>query len=127
MEAYGAEVIRISGNYDDSVKEAASGAINFGRIIVSDTSYEGYMEIPKFVALGYTVMLKEIIEQLEGEIPTHVFLQGGVGGLASIIGIDQLEDYRTSLGLNSKSEVLVIGTEGDTDPELYQSILNDTF
>ncbi len=85
MEAYDAEVIRISGNYDDSVKAAASEAIKHKRIIVSDTSYQGYMEIPKFVALGYTVMLKEIIDQLEGDIPTHVFLQGGVGGLASAV------------------------------------------
>ena len=43
------------------------------------------MEIPKDVALGYTVMLSELVEQLDGEIPTHVFVQGGVGGLASAV------------------------------------------
>lgn len=85
MEAYGAEVIRIAGNYDDSVRQADADAREHGRIIVSDTSYEGYMEIPKDVALGYTVMLSEIVEQLDGEIPTHVFIQGGVGGLASAV------------------------------------------
>ena len=85
MEAYGAEVIRITGNYDDSVRQADMDAKANNRIIVSDTSYEGYMEIPKDVALGYTVMLSEIVEQLDGEIPTHVFVQGGVGGLASAI------------------------------------------
>lgn len=85
MEAYGAEVIRISGNYDDSVRQADVDAKANNRIIVSDTSYEGYMEIPKDVALGYTVMLAEIVEQLHGEIPTHVFIQGGVGGLASAL------------------------------------------
>jgi len=85
MEAFGAEVIRITGNYDESVRQADSDAKANGRIIVSDTSYEGYMEVPKDVALGYTVMLSEIVEQLNGEIPTHVFVQGGVGGLASAV------------------------------------------
>ncbi|MDV7341489.1 diaminopropionate ammonia-lyase [Terasakiella sp. A23] len=85
MEAYGAEVVRIAGNYDESVRLADSEAKAKGRVIVSDTSYEGYMEVPKDVALGYTVMLEEIVEQLNDEIPTHVFIQGGVGGLASAV------------------------------------------
>ncbi|MGF1706452.1 diaminopropionate ammonia-lyase [Enterovibrio baiacu] len=85
MESFGAQVIRITGNYDESVRTADTEAKKHGRVIVSDTSYEGYMEIPKDVALGYTVMLSEIVEQLDGEIPTHVFVQGGVGGLASAV------------------------------------------
>ena len=85
MEAFGATVIRIDGNYDESVRQADKDAKANDRIIVSDTSYEGYMEIPKDVALGYTVMLSEIVEQLNGDIPTHVFIQGGVGGLASAV------------------------------------------
>ncbi|MFD2176141.1 diaminopropionate ammonia-lyase [Veronia pacifica] len=85
MEQFGAEVIRIDGNYDESVRTAAEQAKQYNRIIVSDTSYEGYMDIPKDVALGYTVMLAEIIEQLDGEIPTHVVVQGGVGGLAAAV------------------------------------------
>ena len=85
MEAFGAEVVRIDGNYDDSVKTAASEAQAHGRIIVSDTSYPGYMEIPRDVALGYTVMLAEAVEQMQGKRPTHVFIQAGVGGLASAV------------------------------------------
>ena len=85
MEEYGAEVIRIEGNYDDSVKQAAADAERHGRIVVSDTSYPGYLEIPRDVATGYTVMLAEIVSQLEGDIPTHVFVQGGVGGLAASV------------------------------------------
>jgi len=85
IEAYGAQVIRVIGNYDASVRQADSDAKEFGRIIVSDTSYAGYLRIPKYVALGYTVMLKEIVSQLDGQIPTHVFMQGGVGGLASAV------------------------------------------
>jgi len=85
MEAFGATVNRISGNYDESVRQADAEAKLYGRIIISDTSYEGYMEIPKDVALGYTVLLSESVEQMGDEIPTHVFIQGGVGGLASAV------------------------------------------
>jgi len=85
MQDLGASVIRISGNYDDSVKQADRDAHQHNRIIVSDTSYAGYMDIPADVALGYTVLLTESIEQLAGDIPTHVFIQAGVGGLASAV------------------------------------------
>jgi diaminopropionate ammonia-lyase len=85
MQAFGAEVIRISGNYDESVRQAASDAATHGRIIVSDTSYPGYVDIPRDVALGYTVMLAEAVEQLDASIPTHVFIQAGVGGLAAAV------------------------------------------
>ena len=85
IEAFGARVIRITGNYDESVRQADTDAGSHGRIIVSDTSYEGYMEIPKDVAIGYTMLLSESIEQMNAEIPTHVFIQGGVGGLPSVV------------------------------------------
>ena len=85
MQALGAEVIRIDGNYDASVKQADNEASLHQRIIVSDTSYPGYMDIPKDVALGYTVMLAEAVEQMQGPIPTHVFIQAGVGGLAAAV------------------------------------------
>jgi len=84
-EAFGAKVIRITGNYDESVKHADREAKQLDHIIVSDTSYEGYMEIPKDVALGYTVLLAESVEQMNDQVPTHVFIQGGVGGLASAV------------------------------------------
>jgi diaminopropionate ammonia-lyase len=85
MQALGAEVIRVDANYDASVRQAASDAAEHGRIIVSDTSYPGYVDIPKDVALGYTVMLNEAVEQMGATIPTHVFIQGGVGGLAAAV------------------------------------------
>jgi diaminopropionate ammonia-lyase len=106
IEAFGAEVIRINGNYDASVRKADTDAKTNGRIIVSDTSYEGYMEIPKDVALGYTVMLSEIVEQLEGEIPTHVFVPGGVGGLASAVG-----GYFWDLWGNKRPRLVVVEPE----------------
>ncbi len=85
MEVLGAEVVRVSGNYDDSVRRAAEDAIAFERTVISDTSYPGYVDIPRDVMMGYTVMLAEIVDQLAGEKPTHVFVQAGVGGLAAMV------------------------------------------
>ncbi|APX74740.1 Diaminopropionate ammonia-lyase [Achromobacter insolitus] len=89
IEQYGAQVVRTAGNYDDSVRQAAQDAARLGRYVVSDTSYPGYMEVPKDVMQGYAVMADEALRQLreagDGELPTHVFLQGGVGGLAAAV------------------------------------------
>ena len=83
---YGAEIVRTSGNYDDSVREAQESARREGWFVVSDTSYEGYMEVPKDVMQGYTVMAAEAIGQLPYDgPPTHLFLQTGVGGMAAAV------------------------------------------
>jgi len=82
---YGAEVIEVRGNYDDSVRHAAREAGRNGWTVVSDTTYEGYREIPVDVMHGYGVMAREIIGQMAGPLPTHVVVQAGVGGLAAAI------------------------------------------
>jgi len=79
---YGAEIVRISGNYDESVEEAAALAFRNGWLVVSDTSYDGYEEIPRDVMQGYGTIAAEIVEA-HAQGFTHVFLQGGVGGLAA--------------------------------------------
>ena len=81
---YGALVNRIDGNYDESVRIAAKVAESNGYTVVSDTSYEGYTDIPKDVMQGYTVMVDEAMKQMN-VTPTHVFLQGGVGGFPSAV------------------------------------------
>ena len=81
---YGALVNRIDGNYDESVRIAAEVAELNGYTVVSDTSYEGYTDIPKDVMQGYTVMVDEAMKQMN-VTPTHVFLQGGVGGFPSAV------------------------------------------
>ena len=86
IEAYGAEVRRVEGNYDDSVRQCAADAEQHGWTVISDTSYPGYTEIPKDVMQGYGVMAAEAIAQLPAdEHPTHVFVQGGVGGMAAAV------------------------------------------
>ena len=87
IAAYGAEIVRIAGNYDESVEEAARLASMNGWHVVSDTSYDGYEEIPRDVMQGYGTIAAEIVEQSASErrqpAYTHVLLQGGVGGLAA--------------------------------------------
>lgn len=78
-----AEVVRVQGNYDESVRQCAKDAQEQGWVVVSDTSYPGYRKIPTWVMEGYTVMAKEIVDQLSEDIPTHVFVPGGVGGIAA--------------------------------------------
>ena len=85
IAAYGAEIVRITGNYDESVREAARLAAEHGWQVVSDTSYEGYEDIPRDVMQGYGVMIDELLDDT-GNAPcpyTHVIVQGGVGGLAA--------------------------------------------
>lgn len=81
---FGAEMIRVAGNYDDSVKEAARVAEEKGWIIVSDTSWPGYERIPGLVMQGYTALVREALRALP-EAPTHVFIQSGVGGIAAAV------------------------------------------
>lgn len=86
MEAFGAVVERIEGNYDESVRIAAKTAEANGWHLVSDTSWPGYTEPPRQVMTGYTLIVDEIMNSLDhSNLPTHVFVQGGVGGLACAI------------------------------------------
>ena len=87
IEAFGARVVRVDGNYDESVREAQRLADEHGWVVVSDTSYEGYEDIPGMVMQGYTVMAHEAVEQCAGlgGPPSHVFLQCGVGGFAAAV------------------------------------------
>lgn len=84
IEHYGAQVVRTAGNYDDAVRQADADAKALGRYVISDTSYEGYMDVPRDVMQGYQLMVEEAVQQA-GSMPTHVFIQGGVGGLAAAV------------------------------------------
>ncbi|MDE0890385.1 MAG: diaminopropionate ammonia-lyase [Phycisphaerales bacterium] len=94
VEAFGATVRRVEGNYDDSVRAAAAAADEHGWLVVSDTSWPGYLEIPRHVMAGYTVMSGEAMEQWPLDAPpTHVFLQGGCGGMAAAVCVDLWSRY----------------------------------
>lgn len=115
IESFGAEVVRSKGNYDDSVRHAARDAETYNRIVVSDTSYPGYTDIPRYVMAGYTVMSGEVIDRIGGQL-SHVFVQGGVGGLAAAM----LAHFWMTFG-NKRPHFLVI--EPDKADCLYQSAL----
>ncbi|MFC3229010.1 diaminopropionate ammonia-lyase [Marinibaculum pumilum] len=92
LEALGAEVRRIDGDYDASVRLCAAEAAAEGLFVVSDTSYDGYGDLPRQVMAGYSVMAAEVLDQVGGHgaagsaaLPTHVFVQAGVGGLAAAV------------------------------------------
>ena len=85
IAAYGAEIRRIEGTYDDAVRACAADAAAAGWIVVSDTSWPGYEAIPREVMQGYQLMAEEAIAQVAANRPTHIFVQGGVGGLAAAV------------------------------------------
>ncbi len=84
IAGFGARIVRVDGNYDDSVAEASRVSERQGWTVLSDTSWPGYERIPALVMQGYTAIVQEALSQLD-EPPTHVFLQAGVGGFAAAI------------------------------------------
>lgn len=89
MRDLGADVIRIDGDYDDSLRIVREEASANGWFIVSDTSWEGYSDAPRDVMAGYGVMVDEAVSAFDrlstNMPPSHVFVQGGVGGLAAAV------------------------------------------
>jgi diaminopropionate ammonia-lyase len=86
--AEGAEASIIHSNYDEAVRLANSMAEEKGWVMVQDTAWEGYEDIPTWIIQGYSTMGYEAYEQLKSlgeEKPTHIFLQAGVGSMAASI------------------------------------------
>ncbi len=122
IAAHGAKIVRITGNYDESVAEAASLAEKNGWLVVSDTSYDGYEEIPRDVMQGYGTIPAEVLEQCgvdsAANCPySHVFLQGGVGGLAAGVASYLCELY----GARRPTFIMVEPSQADC---LYQSAVS---
>jgi diaminopropionate ammonia-lyase len=82
----GARVVPVEGTYDDAVRRCAEESAENGWQVIADTGYEGYLDIPRLVAEGYSTLFAEAEEQIEVqhlERPGLVIVQGGVGALAS--------------------------------------------
>lgn len=82
----GADAFIIEGNYDDAVRMANRLAEENGWIMVQDTAWEGYEDIPTWIIQGYSTMGYEAYEELLEfgvKKPTHIFLQAGVGSMAA--------------------------------------------
>lgn len=84
IQKEGAEAEITELNYDDAVRLAQKMAEEKGWIMVQDTAWEGYEDIPRWIMQGYTTIGMEILEQIPKR-PTHIFLQAGVGSMAGAI------------------------------------------
>lgn len=82
IRQFGADADITDMNYDDTVAYASRRADENGWVLVQDTAWEGYEEIPTWIMQGYTTLALEAVEQLHGVMPTHIFLQAGVGAMS---------------------------------------------
>jgi len=86
IAAYGAEVRRVPGSFDDAVRAASLTSDRQGWHVVPDTAAGGNAEASRNVMQGYAVLADEAIGQLPGGTPpSHLFIQAGVGGLAAAV------------------------------------------
>jgi diaminopropionate ammonia-lyase len=116
IEGEGAKVIVVDGNYDDAVAMSFLDAEKNGWQIISDTSWPGYEEIPRWIAAGYTTMLKEIHDDpVVDDGIDIVIVQAGVGALASTITWYYNSVYR-------KNPVKIISVEPDSAGCLLESV-----
>jgi diaminopropionate ammonia-lyase len=81
-EAGSADAMITDCNYDCTVQLAASLAEKNGWTLIQDTAWDGYEQIPAWIIEGYLTMAAEAEEQMKGRLPTHIFLQAGVGAMA---------------------------------------------
>ncbi len=105
IRACGADADIIDGNYDDAVRLSRKEAEEKGWVIVQDTSWEGYEEIPTRIMQGYCTMGLEVWEQLPQK-PTHIFLQAGVGSMAAAIAA-----FFSSICQEDRPEIIIVEPE----------------
>jgi len=82
MVDLGADVVKVKGNYEKSLNECIKQSTENNWQIVQDVAWKNYMTVPKYTMAGYTVMMKEIADQINNDQITHMILQAGVGGMA---------------------------------------------
>jgi len=82
MSDLGADVIKVKGNYEKSLIECIKQSTENNWQIVQDVAWKDYMIVPRYTMAGYTVMMKEIVDQIKNDQITHIILQAGVGGMA---------------------------------------------
>ena len=95
IESAGSAVAEITDmNYDRTVEYTAGLAEKNGWILIQDTAWNGYERIPGWIIEGYLTMVLEALDQMRGKVPTHVFLQAGVGSMAGGVENYLLDRFR---------------------------------
>ena len=119
----GAEASILDMPYDDCVRYARARAQERGWILVQDTAWLGYTQIPLWIMQGYTTMGLEILEQLQGIRPTHILLQAGVGAMAGAMAAFFAECFRdappTIIVVEPESADCFFRTAGADDGALH--------
>ncbi|MDA9768037.1 diaminopropionate ammonia-lyase [Candidatus Pelagibacter sp.] len=111
MADLGADVIKVKGNYEKSLIECIKQSTENNWQIVQDVAWKDYMLVPKYTMAGYSVMMREIIDQINNEKITHIILQAGVGGMAGAIvaGIARyLDNVPTTIVVEPDSAACVL-------------------
>jgi len=83
MANFGADIIKVKGNYENSLIECIEQSTKNNWQIVQDVAWKDYTTVPKYTMAGYTVMMKEIADQIDQNEISHIILQAGVGGMAA--------------------------------------------
>ena len=81
----GAQAQIVDMNYDDTVRFVADKAREENWLVIQDTAWEGYENVPKWIMQGYATIAREFRADLGETLPTHVFIQAGVGAFAGVI------------------------------------------
>jgi diaminopropionate ammonia-lyase len=89
--SHGADVSVLDCTYDEAVKRAAHDSLEQGWLLIQDTSWPGYEETPRRIMQGYLTIMDEAMQQLNGQLPTHVLVQAGVGSLAAAVQAQLIE------------------------------------
>ena len=111
MAKLGADIIKVKGNYENSLIECIKQSTENNWQIVQDVAWENYKIVPKYTMAGYAVMMKEIINQIDQNKISHIILQAGVGGMAAamIAGIARyLENIPITLIVEPDSAACVM-------------------
>jgi diaminopropionate ammonia-lyase len=111
MADLGADVVKVKGNYEKSLIECIKQSTDNNWQIVQDVAWKDYMIVPKYTMAGYTVMMKEIVDQINENKISHIILQAGVGGMAGamVAGIARyLDNVPTTITVEPDSAACVL-------------------